>query len=275
MKKLWILLLVPALLMLQGSAGAAEEKTGGVRLPIVMYHHLSPKPSLWGQYVLSTEEFAADMEYLHAAGYETVTVAQLVAWVNGEGELPEKPVMITFDDGYESAAVYAGPVLEEYGFQAVIAVIGSCADLFTEKEDHMLDYSYLSWSAVRKLSHGGTFEIQCHTYDMHKLNARRGCAAMQGEGAESYRIALRSDLGRFREKCASEDVALANAIAFPFGAFGKDTVSIVKELGFSAAFTCTERVNILSGDPEDLYCLGRFNRPHGVDSETFFQKWEK
>ena len=273
MKRILILLLTAAMLVLPAS-GAAGEKTGSVRLPIVMYHHLSPKPSLWGQYVLSTEEFAADMEYLYKNGYETVTAAQLVAWTKGEGELPEKPVMITFDDGYESTPVYAGPILEEYGFQAVIAVIGSCADLFTEKEDHMLDYSYLSWSALRELSHGNTFEIQCHTYDMHKTGARRGCVAMRGEGAAGHRTALTEDLTRFREKCAAEDVAFADAIAFPFGAYDKDTVSIVKELGFRAAFTCTEKVNVLSGNPEELYCLGRFNRPHGPDSAAFFRKWE-
>ena len=67
---------------------------------------------------------------------------------------------------------------------------------------------------------------------------------------------------------------LVNAIAFPYGVYCKDTLSIIKDMGFEAAFTCTERINYLSGDPDELYELRRFNRPHGISSEQFFKKWE-
>ena len=182
--------------------------------------------------------------------------------------------MNTFDDGYESTLVYAGPLLEKYGFQAVVAVIGSAADLFSEKRDHMLDYSYLAWDAVRDISHGNTFEVQCHTYTMHKLNTRKGCGKILGEEYTDYREKLTEDLTRFRDKCAAEDVQLTDTIAFPYGVYSDETISIIKELGFAAAFTCTERVNHLTGDPDELYELRRFNRPHGISSEKFFSKWE-
>lgn len=274
LKKFVTFLLLTAFLMLPASA-AAETKEEEIRLPIVMYHHLSPKARLQGDYVLSPQELESDLQYLREHGYESITTEQLIQWSKGEGQLPEKPVMITFDDGYESTLVYGGPLLKKYGFQAVIAVIGSAADLFTEKQDHMLDYSYLAWDAVREISHEDVFEIQCHTYTMHSLNTRKGCGKISGEDFSNYKAKLIEDLTRFQDKCAAENVRLVNAIAFPYGVYCDDTISIIKELGFEAAFTCTERINYLSGDPEELFELRRFNRPHGISSEKFFSKWEE
>ena len=273
MKKIFSFLLLAALLTTPMSAASPDTDTS-LKLPIVMYHHLSPKNKLQGDYVLSPGELEADLQYLQEHGYESITTKQLIGWSRGEVQLPEKPVMITFDDGYESTLVYGGPLLEKYGFQAVVAVIGSAADLFSEKQDHMLDYSYLAWDAVRDISHGDIFEVQCHTYTMHKLNTRKGCGKITGEGYTDYRQKLIEDLTRFREKCAEEYVQLTNTIAFPYGVYSDETISIIKELGFAAAFTCTERVNYLTGDPDELYELRRFNRPHGISSEKFFSKWE-
>lgn len=273
MKKILVFILLAAILILPASAAVDTENC--IKLPIVMYHHLSPKQKLLGDYVLSPDELESDLQYLREQGYESITTKQLIQWSKGEVQLPEKPVMITFDDGYESTLVYGGPLLEKYGFQAVIAVIGSAADLFSEKRDHMLDYSYLAWDAVRDISNGNIFEIQCHTYTMHKLNTRKGCGKISGENYTNYKSKLVEDLTRFRDKCEQEDVQLVNAIAFPYGVYCDDTLSIIKDMGFEAAFTCTERINYLNVDhPEQLYELRRFNRPHGISSEQFFKKWE-
>jgi len=273
LKKILVFILLAAILILPASA--AQDTENCIKLPIVMYHHLSPKQKMLGDYVLSPDELESDLQYLREQGYESITTKQLIQWSKGEAQLPEKPVMITFDDGYESTLVYGGPLLEKYGFQAVIAVIGSAADLFSEKPDHMLDYSYLAWDAVRDISNGNIFEIQCHTYTMHKLNTRKGCGKISGEDYTNYKSKLVEDLTRFRDKCEQEDVQLVNAIAFPYGVYCDDTLSIIKDMGFEAAFTCTERINYLTADhPEQLYELRRFNRPHGISSEQFFKKWE-
>ena len=273
-----IIMILIAATMLSGvvSAEAARgaDAQPRVKLPIVMYHHLSPKARLLGDYVLSPEALEADFKYLKDNGYESITVTELIQWTRGEGELPEKPVMITFDDGYESTQVYAGPLLEKYGFRAVVAIVGAVADLFTEKPDHMLDYSHLSWDAVRELSRSYTFEIQCHTYNMHKNDVRRGCGKKNGEDFLAYKSALEADLVKFREKCFAEGVICASAIAFPYGFYSKDTLEVVRELGFDAAFTCSERVNYLSGDPEELFELCRYNRPSGVTASQFFGRWQ-
>lgn len=254
--------------------GGTDLEPESVSLPIVMYHHMSEKEELLGEYVLSVAEFEEDLKYLKNAGYESVTLAQLLAWYEGRGRLPEKPVMITFDDGYESTAVYAGPLLEEYGFTAIVAVIGSVAQFFTDARDHNLDYAHLNWEGIKELAGSGVFEIQCHTWDMHKLRERHGCGKMEGEDSEAYAEALREDLKMFETACADNGVKTCGTIAFPFGTYSSETISLVREMGYKAAFTCSEKINILVGNDAELFDLGRYNRAHGYTSEAFFSGWK-
>lgn len=253
---------------------AAGNSRDCVELPIVMYHHISPKAKLLGKYVISPEQFESDLKYLQSNGYTAIGTEQLRAWCRGEGELPDKPVMITFDDGYESTAVYALPLLEEYGMTAVVAVIGSVAQQYSDTPDHMLDYSHMSWEAAADIDKNSIVEVQCHTYDMHKLSPRKGCGKKYGESLELYRCALEADLERFQESFAQRTGHSSTAIALPFGCYCSDTLDILAESGFDMVFTCSEKINRLTGDPAELMELGRFNRPSGISSEAFFEKWQ-
>ena len=75
----------------------AVDSAGGVSLPVLMYHSVAPVPEQ--QYCVTPETLESDLRYLQAHGYETVSPEELVAYTNGNGTLPEKPVMLTFDDG--------------------------------------------------------------------------------------------------------------------------------------------------------------------------------
>ena len=75
----------------------------GVDVPVVMYHHvLEEDSSLLGDYVISRQELESDLQWLQKAGYTPVSPDQLIAYAAGEGELPQNPILLTFDDGYES-----------------------------------------------------------------------------------------------------------------------------------------------------------------------------
>ena len=282
MKKKYILaaalILTAAALLWRPTAALASAETGPetemVRLPIVMYHHISPEAKLWGDYVIPVDTFEADLAYLRAAGYESVSVSELLAWAEGTGTLPEKPCMITLDDAYETTGAYAAPLLEKYGFTGVVAVIGSVAQQYSDQPDHNKVYSHLSWEALAELQRSGVVELQYHTWDMHKLTPRRGCAPRTGESAADYRTALTADVERFRDACAANGVETVPTAAYPFGFYSPETVEILRELGFRAAFTCVERVNLLTGEEDQLMELGRYNRPYGKSSEAFFQCWE-
>lgn len=245
----------------------------GVTLPIVMYHHLSKNPARCGDYVLSVTQFEQDLQYLQAQGYTTVTTAQLLDWCDGRGTLPEKPVLITFDDGYESTAVYALPLLEQYHMTGVVSVIGAITQQYTDLPDHNLNYSHMDWGAVVAADNGGVLEVQCHTYNMHRLSPRRGCGQLAGESDEAYHRALLADSFRFQTVFRRHTGHKATVLALPYGFYNKQTLEAAKALNFKIVFTCTERVNHLTGDRAELLELGRYNRPTGADSAAFFARW--
>ncbi len=243
-------------------------------LPIVMYHQLTKNPNKSGKYVLTLEQFEKDLQYLKSKGYHSVSVKQLVDFSQGKGDIPEKAVMITFDDGNETLYEYALPLLEKYGFTAVGFVVGSLADYYTEINDHNLNYSYLNWSQIKEMSDGDIVEIESHSYDLHKNNnGRSGIKKKKSESIDDYREFLCSDLSKMKTVMESNTGKTPVAFAFPFGSVSPESTPILKEFGFKITLTCEEKINIIKkAEPESLFGLGRYNRPEGISSESFFEK---
>lgn len=246
----------------------------GTKLPIVMYHQLTKSESRAGKYVLTLEQFEKDLKFLKNKGYETVTVNQLLDFSEGKGNLPEKAVLLTFDDGCETLYYYALPLLEKYGFTAVGFAVGALADSYTELDDHNLNYSYLNWSEIKEMCDGGIVDIQSHSYDLHKNTANRsGAKKKKGETLEQYSEFLSGDVSKMKEKMLTYTGRAPVAFAYPFGSYSTESENILKKCGIEIVLTCEERVNIIKkAEPECLFRLGRYNRPNGISSESFFEK---
>ncbi len=244
------------------------------KLPVVMYHQLTKNSSKAGKYVLTVEQFEKDLIYLKNNGYKTVNLKQLLDYSEGKDDLPDKPIMITFDDGCETLYAYALPLLEKYGFCAVGFVIGALADEYTENGDHNLNYSYLNWEEIKALSESGVIEIQSHSYNLHKnTEGRSGMKKKKSESIKQYSEFLLEDMAKMKVRMKEYAGKEPYAIAYPFGSFSEETKDILKNYGFKMAFTCEEKVNIIKkSESEWLFRLGRYNRPEGIDSESFFSK---
>src|SRR6185437_13581968 len=89
------------------AAGSRES----IAVPVLMYHHIGSWPS---PYSVSAANFAAQLTWLQANGYQAVTVRQLVAALSGPAVLPAKPVAISIDDGYDDAATTARDLLKQF-----------------------------------------------------------------------------------------------------------------------------------------------------------------
>lgn len=244
------------------------------RLPVVMYHKLTTRESRAGRYNLTCEQFEQDLAFLKEKGYQTITVEQLIEFMDGTGELPKNPIMLTFDDGFESVYSYALPLLEKYDFTAVAFIIGSVTDYYSYLDDHNLSYSCMDWETVRELAEGGRIEIQSHSYDLHKMNGgRSGAKKKRGESESEYREFLTADLTTMKNLMDENAGCEPTAFAYPYGSYSPESVPILKSLGLRAVFVCEERVNkIDKADPEWLFRIGRYNRPAGVSTAKFFEK---
>lgn len=260
----------------ENNAAKVSADTESVFLPIIMYHHITESESKAGKYTVLTDEFESDLEYIRTHGYNTVTVADLIAFTDGKADLPEKPIMITFDDGFESFYTLAYPLLKEYNMKAVVSVIGSVTEKYSQTEDHNINYSNLNWKQIKELHESGYVEIQNHSYDMHKSygKSRKGISRLKSESQQEYAEILSADLSRLQTLITEICGFTPTAIAYPYGTYSKSTLDIVKECGFRCSLVCEERVNkITAGKSDSLYNLGRYNRESGITTEEYFKKF--
>lgn len=257
-----------------GAVSVTQAAGQGDKLPIVMYHKLTANSRKEGRYTLTNEQFESDLRFLKERGYQTVTVSDILDYVDNGTALPPKPIMITFDDGFEAVAAYGVPLLEKYGFTAVAFIIGSVTDFYSLTDDHNLTYSCLDWDAVRSLADADVIEIQSHSYDLHKNTRKRsGAKKMRGESLEDYRKFLTDDVVTMQNLMNENAGIVPQGFAYPFGSFSPESKGILAEMGFRAIFLCEERVNKIDRQSTDwLFSLGRYNRASGISSASFFAK---
>ena len=244
-----------------------------VPLPVLMYHSVLQDPTRAGQYVVSPDTLREDLTYLRERGFESVVTQDLIAYVDGEGTLPEKPVMITLDDGYYNNLLYVLPILEELAMKAVICVVGNYADVYTQTPDPNPNYGHLSWEEIARLAESGRVEIANHSYAMHSQDKRPGSKRKGGESEEAYREAFMKDARAMQEALWERAGVRAAAYAYPYGQISPETREYLKELGLQASYSCYERINyICPGEADCLFELGRYNRPACLSTAEFMQK---
>ena len=253
-----------------------QQNQEGIAMPVIMYHHILESSKLLGAYVITPQELEKDFQWIQQEGYTPVVVQDLLDYVYSDVPLPEKPIMITFDDGYESNYVYAYPLLQKYGYKAVISIYGRCTDEFSQTEDKHINYSHITWDEIREMADSGLVEFQNHTYNMHynATGKRKGIQKMYNEDIAAYQALLREDLGKLQQEFQEHLGYTPTAFTYPFGFLEPDAEPVLEELGFLASFCCEERIHYITKDPQCLYKIRRFNRPHDLNTADFFEKME-
>ncbi|MCI8406090.1 MAG: polysaccharide deacetylase family protein [Oscillospiraceae bacterium] len=257
-----------------GAAPVSAPAQPELKLPVAMYHHILADSARWNDYTISPEQFEEDLRYIQSCGYTAISTGELLAWAEEGASLPPKPILITFDDGYESFHEYAYPLLQKYGMKAVVSIIGTHTDLFSQPQEYTsVAWSHLTWDQCREMQASGLVEVQNHTYDLHGNGSgeRFGIRIRQGESVQEYQSALLEDVGGLNEKIRQELGSEPVAFAYPFGVFCPESGPVLEGLGFKLLFTCEEKVNILTQRELPLI-LKRFNRPHSDSTRGYFKK---
>ena len=254
-------------------ADAEAKVEDRIDLPIIMYHGLLKEEKRQGQFIISPNLFEQDLRYLQENGYTTVVIADLIAYVQEGKPLPEKPVMLTFDDGYYNNYLYAFPLLKQYNCKMVLSPIGRYTDEYTQNKDTHANYAHCSWDAVREMMASGLVEFQNHSYNLHSIDSgRKGAKKKAVESLVDYRTLLVEDVMKMQTRMREETGYTPTAFVYPFGAVSSESLPILKELGFQATLICESHINAITRDPECLYGLGRYRRPAKTGSEAFFKK---
>ncbi len=247
------------------------DKNDKVFLPIIMYHSIVDDTSRISDYSVTPDMVESDLKYLSENGYEAVFAEDVIKYVNG-GSLPEKPVLITADDGFYNNITYLLPLLEKYNMKAVVSIVGYYTETIAEADPHIPTYSYLTWEDITELNSSGYVEIGNHTYNMHCQKGRRGCSMLSYETYEEYADLFLEDIGLCQTLLTLNCSITPAVFAYPFGYISDESIPLLKSMGFCAAFSCYERPNYITRNPDCLFTLDRYNRSGKESTEDFMKR---
>jgi peptidoglycan/xylan/chitin deacetylase (PgdA/CDA1 family) len=215
----------------------------GTLVPILMYHEVSPSPHpAFRRYTVTVREFSRQMRWLAALGYQAIDMDTLIHARLGQGSLPKRPVVITFDDGFQGCADHAVPVLRAHEFTAVFYLVSG---LMGETSRWLLhevgvELPLMTWDTARAVAAAG-FQFGAHTVTHPRL-----------AGLDPSRC--RAELVDARSRMEDELGRPVVHLAYPYGSFDRAVQVAAAEAGYVTA--CSTRAG-LSGADDDLLALRR------------------
>lgn len=186
-------------------------------IPVLAYHLVN---DMNNDLAVSPQEFNQQMTILKEAGFQTISIEQLCAYVKGEKvSLPEKPFLLTFDDGYLDNYTNAFPILQEHGFQANIFII------------------------AEKINKSGYLTIE-QMNEMSKENIIIGVHSMTHSNLTLLdAFALEKEVGQSKHKIEKKLGKKVIAFAYPYGAFNLESFEQMRKAGYQGAFSLLTGLN--------------------------------
>ncbi|NUQ01003.1 MAG: polysaccharide deacetylase family protein, partial [Armatimonadetes bacterium] len=187
-------------------------------VPVMMYHDVvQGEKGVW--FDLAIEEFEQDLARLEAAGATPISLRQWWAYITRGEELPKKPILLTFDDGYDSVYKLIYPRLKQRKWPAVFFIVTSTVGRRTGKD-------HLTWDQMREMRATGLFEFQAHTVT-HPYLTQIPVAQMERELIDC-RATLERELG-----------SGVQFLCYPIGDRNAEVIRAAKNAGYVAGFTMT------------------------------------
>jgi len=215
-----------------------KDERASVPLPVIMYHDIINNSNRNDLYTITTWAFEEDIKWLHNNGYTTVSIDEIIDYVENGTKLPDKPIVLTFDDGHYNNITNAEPILGKYGMKGVMFVTGEFCDKSVAEGAKNPAYSYVFWDEQRRMADSGIWDIESHTYYLHRnMNGFNGVAKRGDENEDQYRARLRNDFESITEKIYESSGVRPQAFAYPFGVLSNIAEEILTELDYKVTFT--------------------------------------
>lgn len=238
-------LLIP--LQLNNPGGLSAE--GYQTVPILTYHHFSHECR--NTLCMPIDEFSRQMAYLKKEGYRTVTMKQVLRFINYQEALPHRAVAITIDDGYSSVYNLAYPVLRRHGFKATLFI-------YTDFVGN--SPNALTWEQLQEIAVAG-FEVEAHTITHADLTRKSN-----GESEAAYLKRVRRELKVPRELIYQHLRQEPVWLAYPYGRLNDLVIAMAKEEGYGGGVTVTREATPFFTDP---FRVGRSQVMNPVKGRPF------
>jgi biofilm PGA synthesis lipoprotein PgaB len=215
------------------------------------------------QFAVSAENMAMQFAWLRDNGYTMVNVDQVLAAIEGKRALPPKAVLLTFDDGLESAYTIVYPLLKLFDYPALLSVVTAWieSDVAVVYEKRVLSSGdFLSWAQMREMQESGLVEIASHSHNMHQgvLGNPQGntqpaaVTRVYNNGYEDrndYLIRIESDLAQSSALIKQHTGRAPRVMVWPYGQFNSDLRNLAALHGMTVSLSLDANDTDLSGFP--------------------------
>ena len=274
---LLMMLLMPAVLAPAHAADVPER-----RFIALAYHNVEDADPDQAFVGITTEKLVAQLSWLQQNGYRPVTVDAILAARDGGPALPDKAVLLTFDDGYASFSTRVMPILRAFRFPAVLALVGAWLEPVPTVQfgdRRVAREQFLSWDQIREIAASDLVEIASHTYDLHRGTVSnpqgnsepdvttKSFNPVTGtyETDAKERRDLEIDAGKIVATIERETGRRPRVTVWPYGEHSENAISIVTASGMPITFTLvdgTATIDKLGAVPRHLVSpdptLGQF-----------------
>lgn len=225
-----------------------------VSLPILMYHQIAKPPETTSRLAVSPDAWAAQLGYLHAEGYRTVTAGEFAAALARRSPLPDRTIVLTFDDGFADFHSRAMPVLNRYGFTATVFVTTGWIQDNGPLPAGSRPGRMLSWSQIAEAADAG-IEVAAHSRLHPQLDQLP---------SRLLREELRVSKAQLEDKLGFP----VTGLAYPFGYSNSRVRHMARDLGHH--YACAVG-NVIADTESDLFALPRLTIRRSSGMTTFQQ----
>jgi poly-beta-1,6-N-acetyl-D-glucosamine N-deacetylase len=249
----------------------ARAESRGQRFVSIAFHDIVDQPADLGTESVTTRTFVQFLDWLKGTGWEVISLDDVSAAARGVRRLPDKAILLTFDDGYRSLYTRAFPLLKAYGYPAVAALVGTwmeegadgtvpegdkdAAEGTVQYGDKRVPRSnFISWAEAREMQASGLIEFASHSYDLHRGiranpqgNFTSAAKTWQYdpvtrtyEDDAQYTARIRADLIHSRTMMEANLGRPPRTIAWPYGRYSGPGLQVAKEVGFEFALTLAD-----------------------------------
>lgn len=216
-------------------------------LPIFMYHQVRNDKA--GDMIISRGKLEEELAYLQREGYYSISPGEWLDYCEGRIGLPQKCVMLTFDDGWKSQYQNAVPLLEKYGFRGVFYVY----------PDFVGGSAAMSWKQIKSLAKRG-HTVGCHSMTHPKLTRTRG------ESDRAYAARLKEEIIEAKNTIEDKTGLKITDFCYPYGYYSEECFKLLDKADFETATTVNAGQNSKDCDP---YLLSRYQVNQSTSLSTF------
>ncbi|MEL7897524.1 poly-beta-1,6-N-acetyl-D-glucosamine N-deacetylase PgaB [Vreelandella neptunia] len=287
---LWRVIAMSAVLLVIVNIQQAQAARSAGDYVVISYHDVvdstvTPDLDIYSQ-TITRGRLIEHFNLIALGGYQPVSLQQIINAKAGGQPLPEKAVLLTFDDGYRSFHDIVFPLLKLYDFPAVQAVVGSWLDV---PAGGRVPYGnitlprerFLTWDQVKTLDESPLVEIASHSYNLHygvvgnpmgneqaaavtsMWNTRSGY-----ESEADYLERIRNDMARTRQRFQEQLGSTPRIMVWPYGAYSEATLNLAAEYGMNYTFSLLSAPNQLQ---DSMRSMNRYL----IDQETTLETIEE